>query len=174
MTDHSKIEDILEDLTTDLDQRGFSKIEPKEDEVVRYKKLDNLVGFQIGIEQDDISPEEPEYNSIYLLLNYSLPEGFSEHTGEKVIPPRTELIGSLFNEDYTKQPIIGLCANRDTFKDGEMNLIYFIAFKKYKTTATKMRNILRETVDYICNYVTMNSEVLTRTQSFDEIDNQEI
>lgn len=159
-----KIEDIIDGLSTDLVQRRFSRVDPKENEVVRYVKQDSPIGFQVGLEQDDNPDEEPEFNHLYLALSYDLPNGIQQHIGEKLIPG-----GDLMHTFFRNSPIFhqSLCFNKDRFQDGRINLVYHIGFEKDKTTENGMRTVLREAIDYFCNYVTANTQMLDRTQALE-------
>ena len=162
-----KIEDIVEGLSIDLDQRGFSRVNPEENkvlsEVVRYKKEDSPIGFKVGMAQDYQNPQVLDINTIFLVLNYNLSEDISQ-SAEHMIP-NPELMRLFFRNS----PIynIGLANDKDSLQKEKIKLYFYIEFEKDKTTAIKMRTVIRETVDYICNYVTTNANMLTRTQSFD-------
>ena len=160
-----KIEDIVEGLSADLDQRGFSRVDLRENEVVRYAKRDSPITFQVGMDQDDNPEEEPEFNHIYLALGYDLPAGATEHDGERMIPG-SDIMHTFFRNSRIYHQ--SLCLNEDRFQDGRMNMVYHIGFEKDKTTAVEMRAVLREVVDYISNYVTANAQMMERTQSFGE------
>lgn len=162
--DFPKIEDIVYQLTADLTNLGFLKIDPKENEVVRYQRRNSHLNFQVGIEQEYNDPEEPQFNHIHLVVGYDLPAGTSQRTGENVFP-RPELMYDFFRNTSIYHH--SLTFNEDRFKDGRMNLVYHIGFEKDKTTALKMRTILREIGYYFCNSVTTNVQMLTSTQSFD-------
>ena len=57
------------------------------------------------------------------------------------------------------------CFNEDRFENGRMKVIYPIGFEKDKTTPQEMRNVLREAVDYFCNHITVNVQMLERTKN---------
>ena len=75
MSKFPTIEEIAEGLTSDLAERGFVSVTPSSPELLRYEKKENSAGFQVRIEEDSAPEEEPEFNHIYLVLGYNLPEG---------------------------------------------------------------------------------------------------
>ena len=165
MVSFAKIENIVNELSADLSRRGFSKVEARENEVVRYAKQGGPICFQVGLTQEHSDSNSPEWNTISLALSYDYPKGFSEMDYER-INPNSDLMESF----YTNSPIChsGLYLTKDIFQDGRMNLIYSIDFKKDKNTAVEMRAVLREFIDYVANYITVNVQMLVRTESFDE------
>ncbi len=65
-----KIEDLVEELSAELGQKGFAKVDSRDKEAVRYAKINSSINFQVGIEQNFEEEEEPEFNHIYLVVEY--------------------------------------------------------------------------------------------------------
>ncbi len=68
MAKFAKIEDIMEELSSDLYQRGFSKVQNVDKEILRYEKTNSPVKFQVGIEQYKMT--EKNLNLIIFILFY--------------------------------------------------------------------------------------------------------
>lgn len=158
-----RIEDIVDILTADLDTRGFSRIAPKINEVLRYEKRDSSIQFQVGIDNYANDQEEPEFNHFYLSLGYAIPPYMTEIEGERLFP-NSELLYIFFQNSVIYHQ--GFCGTKDHLQDGRMKLIYHIGFEKNKATAPEMRAVLREFIDYTCNYVSLNTEMVGRTSTF--------
>lgn len=161
--DYPIIDNIVEKLSTELGERGFSRVDPGEGEVVRYAKVDSPIKFQVGMKQDDQDGTWPNLNTIYLEFSYDLPEGVSQSPDNFTFPDN-----QMVDEFFRNLNIIYKGLNSYGFEDGRMKFFYHIGFEKNNTTVIEMRNVLREAVDYICNHVTNYVCMLTRTQFFDE------
>ena len=120
---YTRIEDIADELTVDLDTLGFQSLSPKKDEVLRYRKKGNNFSIQIGLEMSQFFRNSP----------------ISNH--QRVL-------------------------NTDKSKEGQRDLLYQIGFKKDRTTPDEMRVVLREAIDYFCNYATANLQMLVMTERF--------
>ena len=66
------VEDIIDELSMDLDKRGFSRINPNDDEVVRYAKRDSPNNFEVGIGKVFESTEKKTFDLMHLALDLSL------------------------------------------------------------------------------------------------------
>jgi len=165
------IEDIVEELSTDLEQRGFSRIQPKEEEVARYEKRDSPIGFQAGLEQnlvyDPAEAGRPQFNHVYVRLEYVLPEGSSQPISERVLFPGAEIIREFFRNSQAYQTG-HFCLLENVARDRKVRLVYSIGFKKDKTDPGEMKVVLREFIDYCCNYAAINTDMIAKTRSFSE------
>ena len=126
--DFPRIEDIIDALTANLGKRGFCRVDAREHEAVRYEKKDSSIKFQVGIEQEYESREEPQFNHIYLALQYKMPEGVELHMAEYITP----LLHYLFRN--TKIYHHGFCIKANV-EDETKSLLYHIGFEKNKTNA---------------------------------------
>lgn len=164
--DFPVLEDITEELTSDLDQRGFSRVETQSpDEVVRYAKRDSPVNFQVAIEPEEVS-EEPDYNHVLLVLKCdSLKE--TRGSPDHLIPNTDLMLGFFRNTNITNQSPT-FTESLNSLQNGVFNAAYHIGFEKAKTSAPEMKAVLREAADYFCDYVTANVQMLTKTQYLKE------
>lgn len=157
MEGFTKLEDIATGLTLDLHKKGFNKIDPQKKEILRYKKRGCPNDFQAGIEQAE---EEEGFNSIYLKIGYNLPKDESEDIGKTTFPNHNLLEVFFRNTGVYNH---SLCGNTDRFNKGRMNMIYHIEFEKDKTTTKQMNDVLRNIIDYICDYATTNIRMIVLT-----------
>jgi len=160
------IMDIVADLSSDLEERLFWVVPTLDNEIVRYAKIGNPYRFQVGLEEKDCDTEEPEFNHVYLSIEYDLGEndpGFSA----KKIAPNWDMIWLLSRN--TTAVFGGLGLGKMEIENGQAkNLFYHFGFKKDETTPNEMRAILREAITYICDYISLNADMLIRTQSSDK------
>jgi hypothetical protein len=159
---YTRIEDIADELTVDLDTLGFQSLSPKKDEVLRYRKKGNNFSIQIGLEQSDNDSDQPEYNNIYLTLNYGLPSWIQDPK-MNVLPDAEQMSQFFRNSPISNHQRV---LNTDKSKEGQRDLLYQIGFKKDRTTPDEMRVVLREAIDYFCNYATANLQMLVMTERF--------
>lgn len=159
---YPRIEDILEELTEELNQRGFSRIASEKEEIVRYARRESSIEFQVGIEEDDSNEEEPEDNHVYLKIGCKVPPENCFGDGVSKLFP-VQFMYYFFRN--TSQVDGGLCGNEDVIKEGKVNLIYHVAFEKEKAKRGEMKAVLREAITYVAEYMTVNMEMLERTRT---------
>lgn len=175
----SKLEEIIEELTSDLDKEGFSKIKPdksnkrwagllrwaKLPELVRYQKRNSPIDFQVGIKEDRSDKKDPDVTCIYFMVSYLFPKEINKGIGEILFPNMVHLGDCLF--DYLKVNLISE-AWRDVTKpenDGRVHLVYTISLEKEKTVRQYAKTVLREFIIYADKYVGANVETLERARS---------
>lgn len=158
---HTKTEDFVDELSVTLQEKGFNRVGPQGIEVARYERSGSSIGFQVGIEREDDSEEEPEFNHIFLVTGYNLPERIFGPQGERIFP--NALMSDFFRDTSIFHQ--SLTVGENEYRDGRMNLVYHIGFEKDKTNREEMTAVLVEVVDYFCDYITRNVEMRTRINS---------
>ena len=161
------VEDIIDELSMDLDKRGFSRINPNDDEVVRYAKRDSPNNFEVGIGKVFESTEKKTFDLMHLALDYDLPKNFHTRDAE-IIRPSCQLMYLFFrNSPVYHHDQLPLMNEKNRLQGERGNISYCIGVEKEETTAAEMQSTLGEVIDYICDFVTINTQMLTRTQPFD-------
>ncbi|MBR9704491.1 hypothetical protein GOV12_03710 [Candidatus Pacearchaeota archaeon] len=165
MADFVKLEDVVLELSADLNERGFRVINPCDQESVRYSKPEDPYSISCGVEEinknEEGNEEEPDFNHIYLIINYNVPEGTGKMTGSLLFPNR-ESMDLFFQDSIILHHSNCVCEN--PLIDNKMTQIYHIGFEKDETTSEQMRDVLRETISYFQEYVTTNLRMLERTK----------
>ena len=167
MANFTGIEDIVDKLTSELEQRGFDRIESRSSDVnrplVEYeKRRENSPIFRVGLRQSD---EEREL-TVHLDFEYDVPTQsrvISEDDAARIIfPPQSLQDFFIATGSYIGRHNI---TGRTTLRDGRLHVPYHIDFKKGKESAEQAMITLREFVTHVYNIVEENFRMLRDTTS---------
>lgn len=157
-SDYVRIGDVAEELSLNLKKNSFSEIEPRDKEMLRFQKENSNIGFEVGLEGDDQNNKSSTYFT-FLHLSYSLGEDL-KFASESVLP-KDHLREIFHNYPVTR---VSSNMNSDWRKDKRSDVTYLIGFKKEETNREILSYVLEESIDYICDYVTLNAN--TRNRAF--------
>jgi len=83
-----QIEDIIGELSSDLENEDFYIVKEKEKEIVRYQKTDGPINFQVGLRQF-VNHEGYETMAININFAYDIPDYMDQNQAEELVPDGT-------------------------------------------------------------------------------------
>lgn len=160
MNEFPKLNDIADELTLRLTNKGFEKTDSLENEVLRYRKIDKRK-FQVGIEENYDDSENPDYNNIYFVFDCDWDKDVSK---SMPVFPNSELMGFFFRK--TGRSIYHNSMAGETRKTDMKRNVYRVQFKKGETSAKQMTEILADFIEYTHKYIITNVEMLEKTGKY--------
>jgi hypothetical protein len=161
--DLPRIEDIADELTSDLMQKGFLKIRSEKNEILRYEKQNSAVRFQAGIKQKYTDEENVKLNDIYIVLDFDKQREISSAYEELAFPDYKRMRAFFRN---TTIQLYGLSNVSEKYEeDARMQFCYHVGFEKI--SPENFKGVLREMIDYFCNYISANAQMFAKTEKMD-------